>query len=223
MRRGPARWLAETLIGWAHRLLSQTREAWGEAMRNELPHIADDREALEWALGCFAAAWQERIRALKLLNSIWARSALVLLLGFKVFDDVFATLLTLAYRSRAAGAAELLGSQTPGDDYLRLVPLMNAVPAWLHGLWVLAAGLYVAAIASIVLRKGQAYLFVIVAFATEMLAQTLGRPILAASGVVVNPNPSILASVVIPIVLPLGLALALWVGNRDLGRDVPQN
>lgn len=114
---------------------------------------------------------------------------LTALIACRVFDAFFATALTIAYRMNRVGAAERLGGRTPGDDYLRLVPLMEAVPWWLHALWVLAGVLY----------------------------------LIAATGVVVNPTPSAIATIVIPFVLPLALALVLWQSGRTAPpRRVPR-
>jgi hypothetical protein len=152
----------------------------------------------------------------KLLDSLVARLAVMFVIAFKVLDDLFAAVLTLAYKVNAVGVAERLGRLTPGDDFNRLTPLMNAVPWWLHGLWVLAAGLYLTAILLVALRKGAAYVPVLAAFGIEVLAKALGRPIVAATGIVVNPAPSTLVAVVIPFVIPLVLALVLWMAGRKI-------
>ena len=115
----------------------------------------------------------------------------------------------------AFGAAERLGRLTPGDDYGRFIPLMDAVPPWLHGLWVLAGSLYLLAIADVVRRTGRAYLAILAAFSVEVVANLLARPIVGATGVVVNPNPSLIAAVVIPFILPLLLVVLLWHPGRQ--------
>jgi hypothetical protein len=151
---------------------------------------------------------------MKILDSGPVRGVVVALIAFKILDDLFATVLTVAYRAGASGVTELLGQQTPGDDSARLIPLMEAVPWWLHGLWVLAAGLYLTAIVLFALRKRTAYILVLAALGIEILAQVVGHPIVAATGVAANPNPSVLAAVVIPFVLPLALATVLWMAGR---------
>ena len=151
---------------------------------------------------------------MRILNTLPVRLGVMAVIAFKVVDDLFATLLTLAYRLAQSQAAGFLGRQTPGDDYQRLAPLMDAVPIWLHGLWVAAAVLYLGAIVLILLHRRQAYAWVLLAFGFELAASLLGRPIVAASGVVVNPNPSFLAAVVIPFIVPLGLAAVLWLAAR---------
>jgi hypothetical protein len=151
---------------------------------------------------------------MKIMDLLFVRLMLAALIAFKAFDDLFATALTIAYRMNAEGAAERLGRLTPGDDYGRLVPLMDAVPWWLHGLWVLGGVLYLIAIAGAVRRRGWAYIPVLAAVGIEVVAKVVGRPIIAATGVVVNPNPSAIATIVIPYVLPLLLALVLWQSGR---------
>lgn len=142
------------------------------------------------------------------MEQVFVRLMVAALLAFKALDDVFATALTIAYRRGALGVAEHLGRATPGDDYRRLVPLMDAVPVRHHGLWVLAGLLYLAAVAYVLLRKGGAHLLILAAVGFELVAMLAGRPIAAATGVVVNSNPGPIAAV--RFVLPLLLAAVLW-------------
>jgi len=135
------------------------------------------------------------------------------LLALKVLDDFFATALTIAYRVGASRVAEALGGATPGDDYRRFIPLMEAVPAWLHGLWVSAGLLYLAAIAGIVRRRTGVHILVLVAVGIEVVATLAGRAIAASTGVVPNPDAGGPADVV-RLILPLLLALVLWQSGR---------
>jgi len=146
---------------------------------------------------------------MKIMDTLVVRLVLAALLAFKAFDDFFATALTLVYKMNVTGAAESLGRLTAGDDYSRFVPLMEAVPVWLHGLWVLAGILYMVAIVLVVGGFGRAHIPVLAALALEIVANVAGRPIIETTGVVVNPNPSVIITVVIPYLLPLFLALAL--------------
>jgi hypothetical protein len=145
------------------------------------------------------------------------------LLALLALNDFFATALTIAYRSGALGVAERLGRLTPGDDFRRLIPLMDAVPVWLHALWVLAGISYLlAAVICLVRRRGAAPLLVIMAVGLGAIAELAGRPVIAAAGVVVNPHPSVIAAVVLPYLMPLGLALALWwVGRQNTNAVAP--
>lgn len=151
---------------------------------------------------------------MKIMDMLSVRLMVAALIALKALDDFFATALTSAYRMGALGMAERLGRATPGDDYRRLVPPMDAVPVWLHGLWVLAGILYLVAIARVVRRTGGAHILVLAAVSIELIAMLVGRPIVAATGVVVNPNPSVIGSVVVPFILPLLLALVLWQTGR---------
>jgi hypothetical protein len=143
------------------------------------------------------------------MDILVVRLVVATLIAFKVFDDFFATMLTIAYRLNMGLAAENLGQLTPGDNYSRLIPLMDAVPIWLHALWVLAGCLYLVAFVLVIWGKGRAHLLVLAALCVEIIARLVGQPVIDATGIVVNPNPSIIASVVIPYVLPLFLALLL--------------
>jgi len=141
---------------------------------------------------------------------------------FKALDDFFATAITVAYKMNAIGIAERLGRATPGDDYRRLIPLMDAVPWWLHGLWVVAGVLYLVAIVRLLGRASLAHVIVLAALSCEIAASQLGRPIVEATGIVVNPNPSIFATVVLPMILPLLVAAALW-ANRPAAPSLTQS
>ncbi len=86
---------------------------------------------------------------MKHIDRLPVQLILAALLAFMAFDDFFATALTAAYRLDVFMLAEGLGRLTPGDDLWRLMPLMDAAPPWLHGLWLLAGGLYLAAMAGL--------------------------------------------------------------------------
>ena len=146
---------------------------------------------------------------MKIIDLSVVRLVLGALIALKALDAFFATALTIAYRMNLVGTAERLGRLTPGDDYARLIPLMDAVPLWLHILWVLAGILYLIAIVRVVRGMGRAHIPVLAAVSFEVVTMLVGRPIIEATGVVVNPNPSVVATVVIPFVLPLLLAIVL--------------
>ena len=102
---------------------------------------------------------------------------------------------------------------TPGDDYRRLIPLMEAVPAWLHALWVAAALFYLVAIVGLLTRQRLAYVAVVVGLGLEVAGTLLERPIIDAVGVRANPNPSVLAQF-LQFGLPLLVAIAVWYSSR---------
>ncbi len=60
MRTSIPRKLATSMARYAAGLLPQPRAEWGEAMRNEVDHIASDFKAMTWATGCVVAAFFER-------------------------------------------------------------------------------------------------------------------------------------------------------------------
>jgi hypothetical protein len=68
------------------RVFPSAREPWTSAMRNELPQIENDLEALTWAGGCFFASYVERIRAIavrwKKVGSVALLASAVLVFAF---------------------------------------------------------------------------------------------------------------------------------------------
>src|SRR4030065_1800530 len=92
------------------------------------------------------------------LSSLFVRLVLVALIGFKALDGCFATILTFTYRAGLLGAAERIGQLTPGDDYRRVIPLMEAVPLWLHGLMIFAGFLYLVGIVLLLWRRRRAHI-----------------------------------------------------------------
>jgi hypothetical protein len=80
---------------------------------------------------------------MNLLQTRIASWVLALLALWRALSMFFAPGLTTAYRMHELGIAEVLGSRTPGDDYRRFIPLMDATPTWLLGLEV-ASGLFYA-------------------------------------------------------------------------------
>ena len=130
---------ALALVAHAARVLPASRSPWAEAMRNEVHHIEGDGKAFRWAAGCVLAGYVERSRVSALLRTWQARGLLSLLILTQALSFLFATALTAAYRLRSLRLAAFLGGFTPGDDYRRFIPLMEATPFWLHALWVAAS------------------------------------------------------------------------------------
>jgi uncharacterized protein (TIGR03435 family) len=186
---------------------------WAEAMRGEIASM-DDREALSWAAGCLRAAHAARLRALYLLDSTVIRATGVLLMALRVFDVMLPTLMTSAYKLGALATTEALGRATPGDDYQRLVPLMEAIPLWLHLLAILAGCAYLVAMWRVLKRHRSAGIALLLGVAVELAATVFGRSVAAGVGVTVVASPSIIATIVLPVVLPLLLAAAVWTGSR---------
>ncbi len=209
----PARPIAHALVRGAAVVLPASHQRWAAAMLHETAYVGTDAEAVRWAAGCLYAACVQRARSLYLLDSAAIRITATLLAGFRVLDVGMPTLLTLAHRAGGAGAASL-GGLTPGDDYVRLVPLMDALPIWLHGLVVSAVVMYALAAAATWGRRSMAAAFWCMAIVAEQSASFAARPILADVGVVVVQHPSVLAAVLLPIVMPVLFALASWSGSR---------
>jgi hypothetical protein len=205
--------LTDCIVRQTGYAMPSDRQVWTDAMRNEVQHISGDRDRLRWAWGCLLASCSERFCGFQFSEILVIRLGMALFLLFQALDDIFATVLTIAYRTGALNLAEGLGRSTPGDDYHRLIPLMEAAPLWLHGLWALASILYIVTISQLLLRKGALHITLFMAIAVEIAARGLGRPIIAATGIVVNPNPSLVA-LLLPFVLPLFIAGVLWRANR---------
>jgi hypothetical protein len=128
----------------AARVFPSARSQWAEAMRHEIHHIENDVEALKWASGCVLASYVERSRVMSAMNSGLVRAVLIPSIVCEALNMLFATALTVAYRSHDLNVAAFLGVFTPGDDYRRFIPLMDATPWWIHALWVTAAVLFFA-------------------------------------------------------------------------------
>ncbi len=134
--------VALALMTHAAAILPPARSSWAEAMNHELQHIEGDLEALMWAAGCVLASYVERSKVMNVLHTWYVRGFLALLILSQALSMLFATVLTAAYRLQYVGVATFLGAFTPGDDYRRFIPLMDATPWWLHGLWVAASVLF---------------------------------------------------------------------------------
>ena len=130
------------LVRHAAGVLPQARTTWADAMEHEVRHVEDDREALRWAVGCVRAGYSERIEAMRIVDSWIVRWLLALVIGCNALDTLFAPVLTLAWRSHHLEIAAFLGGFTPGDDYRRFIPLMDALPGWVAALQCVAAALF---------------------------------------------------------------------------------
>jgi len=187
---------------------------WAAAMQNELAYVGNDREALRWAVGCLWAAHVARIRGLYLLDVAAVRAVGAFMATFRAFGAVFPTLLTIAYYRGAVGMTESLGSMTAGDDYRRLVPLMEAIPSWVHALATAEGACYLVGAVCLLVRRRAAYIALLFGVSLELVLTLFGRSLQAEVGVAAVPNPSFLAAVILPFALPLLLAFAAWSGSR---------
>ena len=91
------------------------------------------------------------------MNPDFARAVLALSIGGEALSMLFATILTAAYRLHDLHAAAFPGAFTPGDDYRRLIPLMDATPWWIHALWVAAGVLFVTSALQLLRKRRSAF------------------------------------------------------------------
>ena len=205
MSGGFSRVFAQALMRHAARIMPAREMDWGAAMQNELEAIADDRVALRWAAGCLVAGYGERANAV--LQTWYVRTAIagmVLLLALREF---FAPLLIFAWCMHDLRLAHFLGLRTAGDDYRRLIPLMDATPSWLPVLWVASGLLFLIALWRMLRRsEGSAPLFFL-AFALDLIGAVAAKSIETRTGVVATPNVLVRAGGEI---LMLSTGFLLW-------------
>lgn len=194
--------IAFAVVRAAAQMLPASQQRWAMAMVNETAHLRADGEALRWALGCLYAAGAVRIRSLYLLDVALIRIAATVLATLRMVDVALPTALTLAYTTRES-LASALGQLTPGDDYRRLVPLIEALPMWLHAMLAAAALCYALAGVSTLRRRSTAAGLWLLGVVLEQGASFAARPVLAQVGIVVVPHPSIAAALVLPVIMPL--------------------
>jgi len=178
---------------------------WGRAMQNELEAIEDDRVALDWAIGCVAAGYKERFNAI--LQTWYARAALACLIALLALREFFAPLLIFAYRMKYPGLAHFLGLRTAGDDYRRIIPVMDATPAWLPVLWVAAGLLFLVALWRMLRRSEASAVPFFLAFVLDLAGIWEVHAIQAATGVIITPNPLMRSA---GVALTLATGMVLW-------------
>jgi hypothetical protein len=201
--------LAKKLMRHAACIMPAREKNWGEAMQNELQVIEDDQVALHWAFGCVIAGYTERLSAL--LQSWYGRSALACLIALLAVREFFAPLLIFAYRMQYLGLAHFLGLRTAGDDYRRLIPVMDATPAWLPVLWVAAGLLYLVALWRMLRRADGSAAPFFLGFALELVGIGAVQSVQAATGIIITPNPIVRAA---GVALTLAAGLLLWWATR---------
>lgn len=193
----------------SHAAWIMPRKAWGMAMRNELQAIDDETDALRWAAGCVLAGYWERLNAM--LQTGYARAGVAFLILQLALREFFAPLLIFAYRMQYRGLAHFLGLRTAGHDYRRLVPVMDATPAWLPVLWTLAGLLYLVALWRMLRRMDGSMTPFFMGFGLDLVGIWAIQSIQASAGVVVTPNPIVRAA---GIVLTLAVGFLLWRTTR---------
>lgn len=209
--------LARTLMRHAAGALSGGRAPWAAAMQAEFDQIESGWERLTWAAGCVVAGYTERSRLADVVGRRATRAVLAVLIAMQAMSMLFASVLTAAYRSGYINVAIFLGSFTPGDDYRRLIPLMNQVPWWLHLVWVVAAAGFALAAGLLLWNRPLAF----PAFAAAAILGAAGdlysRRLPAYAQAFSFRTPLFTRDVLIPTVstlVPLLLAAALWIHSR---------
>ena len=203
MSETPRRLIAQSMMRHAARIMP--RGDWGTAMQNELEAIADDDVALRWAVGCVIAGYSERLNVL--LQTWFARTGLACLIALLAAREFFAPLLIFAYRMQYLGLTHFLGLRTAGDDYRRLIPVMDATPAWLPLLWVAAGLLFLMALWRMLRRADGSVAFFFLAFGLDLVGAVIAKSIEASTGVIVTPNLMVRAAGEI---LMLSAGFVLW-------------
>jgi hypothetical protein len=209
--------IALALMGHAARVLPSARAPWAEAMQHEIHHIENDLEALMWAAGCVLAGYVERSRVMSVLNSDLARALLALLIGCEAFSMLFATVLTAAWRLHDLEDAAFLGAFTPGDDYRRFIPLMNATPWWIHALWVSAAVLFVVSALQLLRQRRAAFPLFAAAWVLGTAGNLISLSMPAYKEAFSFPAPMFMRDYFIPALtalVPVFIAAALWAHSR---------
>lgn len=217
-RTGFLRRIAAALITHAREVLPPDRAPWADAMERELQHIESDAEALRWAAGCVVAGCVERSRAMDFINSGFVRVVLMLLIAGQVLSMLFATVMTVAYRLHLLGIASFLGGFTPGDDYRRFIPLMDATPWWLHGLCVAASVLFAVSAWQLLRNCRQAFPLFAAAWVLGAIGNFVSdRMPIAYRQVFSFPGYSFRRDLLIPAagaLVPVVVAGALWIHSR---------
>jgi hypothetical protein len=185
--------------------MARVSSDWATAMENELAYVPDDREALRWAIGCCGAAYAARLTRL-VDEHVIVRALGAAVVLFCAFDVTLPSLLTIAHHSGVLSAAGLLASVVPHDAVGRLVPLMHAVPIWLHLLGAIAGASYIGAAFLLLGKVRRASACIVAGVGVALVARVLAEPILAPIGRV-TPDPSFLSAVLVPIAAPLVVAI----------------
>jgi hypothetical protein len=211
MSGGNRRQIASALMRHAAWIMPTARAGWSAAMESELGHIEDDAVALRWALGCVIAGYREWVSDMILLRTWYARSALACLIVLLALREFFAPLLIFAYRMQYLGLAHFLGLRTEGDNYRRLIPIMDATPLWLVALWAAAGLLYLVALWQMLRRTGASYVPFFLGFGLEVTGMFVIRGLEASTGVIVGPIPLIRAA---GYLLTFSVGFVLWCATR---------
>jgi hypothetical protein len=129
-------------------LLPRGQRSWGSVMRTEVEHIADDKEALHWALSNTRACAHELVRTFPLRRLTSARTISLLWIVLFIMSSAQNVAILLASRLGYMRAASALGWSLRDFQYERFVALARAIP---QGVVLLMGAVVVAFIASLYL------------------------------------------------------------------------
>lgn len=118
-------------------------------MRNEVAHIDDDREALNWAIGSVRAGLAARLNDLPRQRIFSARSAGIVWIVIFIVSSAFNLSIALSARLGYEQITSVLGRGLKGFDYARFQSLAEAMPI---GLFVLMAVVVFAYVLSLYLN-----------------------------------------------------------------------
>ena len=165
------------------------------------------------------AAYLEMASAV--FGSTAVRGLLILPLLFEVMQAVFAQTMTLAWRMGATGVLGVMGSQTPGDDYHRFVPLLQHVPDWYMASGFVAGALVLASAVQLMRRRRSAVFLFVAGIVVGLVAETLVHMVPgyndAARHVFQFKDVRTMRDLVIPIatqMIPVFIACSLWLATR---------
>jgi hypothetical protein len=142
------------------------------------------------------ASYVEHLRRQPALELLPVRAIVVLLLVWHIFNDLFSTVLKVAYTVHGFAVADQLGRLTPHGDYHPLVPLMDAIPIWLHAVWIAAAIGYAISVVRYLRGTASPLRPFVVAFALELIAWSLLQPFEVGTGINGETSNSLLFSLV---------------------------
>jgi hypothetical protein len=208
---------AFALMTHAADILPPARSAWADAMKQELHHIDSDFDAVTWAAGCVLASYVERTQVLHAVQSWFVRAPLALLIATQVLSMLFATVLTVAYRLDYLRLAAFMGGFTPGDDYRRFIPLMDATPWWNHALWIGASVLFLASGLQLLRNRASAFALFAVAWVLGAAGNMMSQSTPEYREVFSFSAPLFARDYLIPAMtacIPVLIAAALWAHGR---------
>jgi hypothetical protein len=164
------------------------------------------------------ASYSEWMGIMDIFRSTPARLILALLIAFIAFSEFMAPIMALAYREHDFGLLNFLGARTPGDDYRRFVPVIEAVPLWLLCIWVTSGLLYLASAGELLRKSRTDLVLFVLAFGMGLLgnlSQHLVPSLIRANEVAFTfPLPNFRRDVLVPlgarVLLPAFIAISLW-------------